>query len=107
VAARRVRPLIAVAAGSLAHSDVHLGVRVRELRRRRGWSIEEAAGRAGLSRNTLGNLETAVLPNPNLSTLLALMEVYELRSIEELFGSMASRVVLERWVAEGRPGARR
>ena len=32
---------------------VDLGVRVRELRKARGWTLEQAAGQAGLARSTL------------------------------------------------------
>ena len=87
-----------------AHSSVHLGDRLRALRAAQGWSIDEAATRAGLSRNTLSNLERSSFPNPTLSTLLALMEVYELRSIEELLGAVPSRLLLTDWVRLGRPG---
>lgn len=106
MAQRSGRPLAVVPPEQAAQSNVHLGARLRDLRLGRGWSIEQAAARAGLSRNTLGGLETNPLPNPNLSTLLALMELYQLRSIEELFGSVPSRSLLEAWVANGRPGTR-
>lgn len=88
------------------HSSVHVGSHLRGLRLGRGWSIEEAAVKAGLSRNTLGGLETSALPNPTLSTLLALMELYELATIESLFAPEPSRELLRAWVASGRPGTR-
>jgi transcriptional regulator with XRE-family HTH domain len=87
------------------HSTVQVGQHLRRLRVARGWSIEEAAVQAGLSRNTLSKLEAAALPNPRLATLLALMELYQLRSIEELLGLVPSRELLRAWLAEGRPGA--
>jgi transcriptional regulator with XRE-family HTH domain len=36
---------------------LNLGLRVRELRRSRGWTLEEAAVRAGLARSTLSKIE--------------------------------------------------
>jgi transcriptional regulator with XRE-family HTH domain len=54
------RALIRVAreAGGEAHVEpVNLGERVRELRRSRGWTLEEAATRAGLARSTLSKIE--------------------------------------------------
>lgn len=87
------------------HQSVHVGAQLRHLRTARGWSIEEAAVHAGLSRNTLSKLEGMALPNPRLATLLALMELYELHSIEELLGLVPSRALLRAWVAEGRPGS--
>lgn len=68
--------------------------------------MDHAARLAGLSRNTLGKLEKAALPNPNLSTLLALMEIYETTSLEDLLGPLPSQSLLDRWVGEGRPGLR-
>ena len=89
-----------------ANLTVQIGARLRALRRRNGWSIESAAARAGLSRNTLGALETAEFPNPTLSTLLALMETYGVGTLEELLGAVPSRLLLEAWVQQGRPGLR-
>lgn len=103
----RTQPVLrAVTESHHAQSSVHVGHRLRELRLQRDWSIEQAAARAGLSRNTLGGLENAALPNPTLSTLLALMEIYEAHSIDDLIGSLPSRLLLRAWVAEGRPGTR-
>lgn len=105
MAARATRKLAAVTPPN-AHSSVHLGDHLRDLRKAEGWSIEAAASKAGLSANTLANIERSAFPNPTLSTLLALVEIYRLRSVEELFGRLPSRVVLAHWVASGRPGSR-
>ena len=35
-----------------------LGTRVRDLRKARGWTLEQAAGQAGLARSTLSKIET-------------------------------------------------
>jgi transcriptional regulator with XRE-family HTH domain len=54
------KSLIRVAreSGGEAHVEpVNLGERVRELRRSRGWTLEEAATRAGLARSTLSKIE--------------------------------------------------
>ncbi|WP_309663233.1 XRE family transcriptional regulator [Tabrizicola sp.] len=49
---------IAREAGGEAHAEpLNLGERVRDLRRSRGWTLEEAAGRAGLARSTLSKIE--------------------------------------------------
>lgn len=106
MAARSGRPLAAVAAGDIAQFSVHVGRQLRRLRHDHGWSIDAAAAKAGLSRNTLGGLETQQLPNPTLSTLLALMELYGVRTIEELLGVPPSRSLLQAWVQAGRPGQR-
>jgi transcriptional regulator with XRE-family HTH domain len=88
------------------HYNVHLGRTLRHLRHARGWSIDEAANRANLSRNTLSNVERSVVPNPTLSTLFSLMELYEVQTIEGLLGSVPSAMLLDEWVAQGRPGLR-
>ena len=36
---------------------LNLGARVRELRKERGWTLEQAAGHAGLTRSTLSKIE--------------------------------------------------
>lgn len=89
-----------------AWSSVHVGRHLRKLRETAGLSQEEAGVRAGLTRGTLGRLEASAMPDPRLSTLLALMELYRLASLEELLGISPSRLVLRRWVADGRPGLR-
>lgn len=89
-----------------ARSTGHVGARLRLLRETAGLSQETAAVRAGLTRNTLGRLEAEALPDPRLSTLLSLMELYRMTSLEDLLGVSPSRSLLQDWVAEGRPGLR-
>lgn len=49
---------VAREAGGEAHVEpLNLGERVRELRRSLGWTLEEAAKRAGLARSTLSKIE--------------------------------------------------
>jgi transcriptional regulator with XRE-family HTH domain len=45
------------AGGEALVEPLNLGERVRELRRSRGWTLEEAASRAGLARSTLSKIE--------------------------------------------------
>lgn len=99
-------PLAVVGIVESAQSSVHVGQRLRELREAVGLTQEVAAVSAGLTRNTLGRLESAELPDVRLSTLLALMELYGAASLDDLLGISPSRAVLRRWVAEGRPGLR-
>jgi len=93
-------------AGGDTHSTVHLGGAIRRIRKSQGLSIDAAAAKAGLSRNTLSNIERDPLPNPTLSTLLALMDVFGLQSIETLFDRTPSQDLLQEWIARGRPGIR-
>jgi transcriptional regulator with XRE-family HTH domain len=44
-------------AGEAQVEPLNLGERVRDLRRSRGWTLEEAAVRAGLARSTLSKIE--------------------------------------------------
>lgn len=101
----RVR-LMAVRPEEDAQSSVHVGRHLRRLREGAGLSQEVAAVRAGLTRNTLGRLESHPLPDMRLSTLFALMELYDVGSLEELLGVPPSRRALADWVQVGRPGLR-
>ncbi|MGL6209393.1 MAG: helix-turn-helix domain-containing protein [Paracoccaceae bacterium] len=47
--------------GQTAVEPLDLGVRVRELRRARGWTLEQAAGQAGLARSTLSKIENGLM----------------------------------------------
>jgi transcriptional regulator with XRE-family HTH domain len=78
-----------------AHFTVHVGQRLQELRRHAGLTQERAAVGAGLTRNTLMTLERAAHPDPRLSTLLKLMMLYNLGSIEELLGATPSARLME------------
>jgi len=44
-------------AGAVEPVTLRLGERVRQLRQARAWTLEEAAGRAGLARSTLSKIE--------------------------------------------------
>ena len=82
-------------------ASVHLGQRLRAARIAKGLTMEKAAVAAGLTRTTIGNLEGARFPDPRLSTLLRLMRVYELGSLEELLGSLPSARLAAAWEGEG------
>jgi DNA-binding XRE family transcriptional regulator len=85
---------------------VHLGDRLREVREECGLTQEQAAVAAGLTRNALVSLENRRFPDPYLSTLLRLMRVYNLTTIEQLLGPIPSRLLASSWEAEGWRGTR-
>jgi transcriptional regulator with XRE-family HTH domain len=85
---------------------VHLGERLRAVRKQTGLTQEKAAAVAGMTRNAIAELEKARFPNPKLSTLLRLMRTYKLRSLEELLGPVPSARLAEAWEEEGWETAR-
>lgn len=93
--------------GSGAQSTPHVGEHLRHLRQQVELTQEQAAARAGLTRNTIADLERREFPNPHLDVLLALMDVYEVGSIEELLGATPSRVVGRAWRDRDWIGSRR
>ncbi len=88
-------------------STVHLGRRLRQCRDSRRLTQAQAAAAAGITRNALGRLEGKQFPNPSLQTLLALMQVYGLRSLEELLGPLPSHLLAKEWAEAGWTGTRR
>ena len=81
---------------------------MRDLRRHADLTQEQAAVLAGLTRNTIMSLESSEVPDPRLSTLLKLMRLYKVGSLDELLGVSAS-VRLLAWIEESdtrtvRPG---
>lgn len=52
---------------------LNLGRRVRELRKERGWTLEQAAGQAGLARSTLSKIENGQM-SPTYEALKKLAE---------------------------------
>lgn len=89
-----------------ALSSVHIGNRLRELRDQRNLTQEEAAVNAGITRNTLVELEGSRFPNPQLSTLLGLMQCYGLGSLDALLGPMPAARVASAWEEAGWPNKR-
>ena len=94
------------AAQTDAQKSMHLGSRLRSLRETIGLSQEAAAVRAGMTRNTLARHESAPLPDLKLSTMLALMELYGVPSLDALIGQTPAQHLLEAWIDGGRPGLR-
>jgi transcriptional regulator with XRE-family HTH domain len=82
-------------------STIHLGNVFRSCRTRAELTQEQAANRAGITRNALAALEKKALPNPSLKTLLSLMRAYDLDSIEVLLGPVPSRLLAAAWLAQG------
>jgi transcriptional regulator with XRE-family HTH domain len=75
---------VAREAGGEAHVEpVNLGERVRELRRSRGWTLEQAASRAGLARSTLSKIENGLM-SPTYEALKKLAEGLAI-SVPQLF----------------------
>ncbi|HQU68691.1 MAG TPA: XRE family transcriptional regulator [Albidovulum sp.] len=62
---------------------VNLGLRVRELRKARGWTLEQAAVQAGLARSTLSKIENGQM-SPTYEALKKLAEGLDI-SVPQLF----------------------
>ena len=60
-----------------------LGMRVRELRKARGWTLDQAAGQAGLARSTLSKIENGQM-SPTYEALKKLAEGLAI-SVPQLF----------------------
>lgn len=75
---------IARESGTVEPSEpLNLGERVRELRKARGWTLEQAAGQAGLARSTLSKIENGQM-SPTYEALKKLAEGLEI-SVPQLF----------------------
>lgn len=66
-----------------APEPLNLGARVRELRKERNWTLEQAARHAGLARSTLSKIENGQM-SPTYEALKKLAEGLEI-SIPQLF----------------------
>ena len=64
-------------------SPLDLGARVRDLRKSRGWTLEQAAGQAGLARSTLSKIENGQM-SPTYEALKKLAVGLEI-SVPQLF----------------------
>lgn len=70
-----------------------IGSRIADLRVRRDWTRNRLARELGISFNTLKKLEAGDTV-PSLGTLLALVEAFELCSVDELLGGpLGTRMV--------------
>ena len=76
--------------------DSRLAARVAELRMARGWSLDDLAGRAGVSRSTLSRLERAEI-SPTASLLGRLCAAYGMtmsRLLAEVEGDVEPQAVV-------------
>lgn len=69
--------------GDTAVAPLNLGERVRELRKAKGWTLEQAAGHAGLARSTLSKIENGQM-SPTYEALKKLAEGLSI-SVPQLF----------------------
>lgn len=77
-------------------SPLNLGERVRELRKSRGWTLEQAARQAGLARSTLSKIENGQM-SPTYEALKKLAVGLEI-SVPQLFTTPKSGQVSGRMV---------
>ncbi|MBE1282236.1 MAG: helix-turn-helix domain-containing protein [Rhodobacteraceae bacterium] len=80
------KSLIRIARSSGEQADaepLNLGERVRELRKARDWTLEQAAGKAGLARSTLSKIENGQM-SPTYDALKKLAEGLGI-SVPQLF----------------------
>ena len=86
---------VAREAGGEAHVEpVNLGERVRELRRSLGWTLEEAASRAGLARSTLSKIENGQM-SPTYEALKKLAQGLAI-TVPQLFTPPSKQQVMGR-----------
>jgi len=71
-----------------------VGAEVRRLRQQRGWTLDVAAGRLGVSRRLLAQLE-AGQANPSLSTLLSVAAGFDISLVELLAGGDKPSVTVQ------------
>ena len=99
---------VAREAGDAAHVEpLNLGLRVRDLRRSLGWTLEEAASRAGLARSTLSKIENGQI-SPTYDALKKLAGGLSI-SVPQLFTAPSKAQVMGRMAvtkaSEGQPQA--
>ena len=86
---------VAREAGDAAHVEpLNLGLRVRDLRRSLGWTLEEAASRAGLARSTLSKIENGQM-SPTYEALKKLAGGVSI-SVPQLFTAPSKAQVMGR-----------
>jgi len=59
--------------------------RLKELRKKAGWSQQKLAEKAGLSYNVITKIEQGAAKNPNIQTMIKLADAFQI-SIDELLG---------------------
>lgn len=70
--------------GATGQRKIALGERVRDLRRRRKWTLEEAANRTGLSRSSISKIEREEM-SPTFDAMQKLANGFAI-DLSELFG---------------------
>jgi transcriptional regulator with XRE-family HTH domain len=74
--------------------STRVGEAVRRLRQERGWTLDGAAERLGISRRLLTQLEAGTA-NPSLSTLLSVAAGFDVALVDLLDGDDRPRVVVQ------------
>jgi len=59
--------------------------KLRELRKKAGWSQQKLAEKAGLSYNVITKIEQGAAKNPNIQTIIKLANAFKI-SLDELVG---------------------
>jgi len=59
--------------------------RLKQLRKKSGWSQQKLAEKAGLSYNVITKIEQGAAKNPNIKTMIKLADAFQI-SIDELVG---------------------
>lgn len=75
-------------------TSVRVGAVIRHLRRERGWTLDVAAERLGVSRRLVTQLEAGTA-NPSLSTLLSVAAGFDIALVDLLDGDDTPRVIVQ------------
>jgi transcriptional regulator with XRE-family HTH domain len=75
-------------------TSVRVGAVIRRLRRDRGWTLDVAAERLGVSRRLVTQLEAGTA-NPSLSTLLSVAAGFDVALVDLLDGDHTPRVIVQ------------
>ena len=59
--------------------------RLKELRKRTGWSQQKLAEKAGLSYNTITKIEQGAATKPTIQTMIKIADAFQV-SLDELIG---------------------
>lgn len=59
--------------------------RLKQLRKKAGWSQQKLAEKAGLSYNVITKIEQGAAKNPNIQTMIKLADAFQV-SLDEIVG---------------------
>ena len=62
-----------------------IGKRIKEFRKKKGWSQQKLAEKAGLSYNTITKIEQGAATKPTIQTMIKIADAFQI-SIDELVG---------------------